>query len=397
MMPREPIDARAVLDLVDLADLVRKRGVVLKERSGKLSGCCPFHQEKTPSFYVFKHPRPGHFHCFGCGVHGDAIAFVRRLDGIGFLDAVEQLGGPQRLTEADRQRIRRQEAEAERRRAASQRAKLENAAEIYVAAGPAEGSPVEAYLRGRGIDLDAIGGIPGVLRCGQVAYHWLDERTDPRAPRAERYVVLATLPAMVAVIQEPNGSMAGVHVTWLEPIDGRWTKAELADPITGEILSAKKMLGRSFGGAIRLTLLGPTLRAGEGIETSLSVLAALRRAGRGDAVWALGSRGNLAGGGMGLGPKKPGTREVTPGGRVRWQRRQSPIPDPARPGFVPPPGVTRFIWLGDNDDKDPEDGRLVVERGLARYRALGIDASVAWAAPGSDFNDMARKPPGETE
>lgn len=388
-----------MLDRVDLAELVRKRGVLLKERSGKLSGCCPFHQETTPSFFVFRHPRPGHFHCFGCSAHGDAIAFVRRLDGIGFLDAVEQLGGPQRLTEADRQRIRRQEAEAERRRAASQRAKMQNAAEIWAAAGkhPVGGTAVELYLRGRGIDIDAIGGVPPVIRCGLVPYHWLDERTDPRAPRAERYRVVATPPAMVAMVQGPDGSHIATHVTWLRvAVDGRWVKTDLADPVTGEILPAKKIFGQYFGGSIRLTPPGPTMRGGEGIETSMTVLAALRRAGRGDAVWALGSLGNLAGGGLGHGPKKPGTREIV-NGRVRWQRRPSPVPDPARPGFVPPPGTLRFGWLGDSDGKDPEAGRLLVERGLDRYRALGIDAWASWAAAGMDFNDMARKPPEGTD
>ena len=43
-------------------------------------GCCPFHGEKTPSFYVYD----DHFHCFGCGAHGDAITFVMRAEGASF-------------------------------------------------------------------------------------------------------------------------------------------------------------------------------------------------------------------------------------------------------------------------------------------------------------------------
>jgi DNA primase len=50
-------------------------------------GCCPFHNEKTPSFYVYD----DHFHCFGCGAHGDAITFVMRTEGAGFPEAVERL------------------------------------------------------------------------------------------------------------------------------------------------------------------------------------------------------------------------------------------------------------------------------------------------------------------
>jgi DNA primase len=57
-------------------------------RSGRQwKGCCPFHGEKTPSFYVYD----DHFHCFGCGAHGDAIGFVMQSQGSGFMEAVEQL------------------------------------------------------------------------------------------------------------------------------------------------------------------------------------------------------------------------------------------------------------------------------------------------------------------
>ena len=57
-------------------------------RSGRhWKGCCPFHGEKTPSFYVYQ----DHFHCFGCGAHGDVISFVMQLEGKTFLEAVETL------------------------------------------------------------------------------------------------------------------------------------------------------------------------------------------------------------------------------------------------------------------------------------------------------------------
>ena len=57
-------------------------------RSGRnWKGCCPFHGEKTPSFYVYD----DHFHCFGCGVHGDVISFVMQSEGRSFPEAVEEL------------------------------------------------------------------------------------------------------------------------------------------------------------------------------------------------------------------------------------------------------------------------------------------------------------------
>ncbi len=52
-------------------------------------GCCPFHNEKTPSFYVYD----DHFHCFGCGAHGDAISFLMRAEGAAFPEVVERLAG----------------------------------------------------------------------------------------------------------------------------------------------------------------------------------------------------------------------------------------------------------------------------------------------------------------
>jgi DNA primase len=59
------------------------------ERRGRLHvACCPFHAEKTPSFTVYE---DGHYHCFGCQAHGDAIDYVRQRDGLAFRAAVAAL------------------------------------------------------------------------------------------------------------------------------------------------------------------------------------------------------------------------------------------------------------------------------------------------------------------
>jgi DNA primase len=55
----------------------------------RYTGLCPFHSEKTPSFSVVDDD--GYYHCFGCGVHGDAISFLREMDGLEFMEAVERL------------------------------------------------------------------------------------------------------------------------------------------------------------------------------------------------------------------------------------------------------------------------------------------------------------------
>ncbi|MCM8556855.1 DNA primase [Sphingomicrobium sediminis] len=61
-------------------------------RAGKeFKACCPFHDEKTPSFYV--NDQKGFYHCFGCGAHGDAISYLVDGRGMGFMDAVKELAG----------------------------------------------------------------------------------------------------------------------------------------------------------------------------------------------------------------------------------------------------------------------------------------------------------------
>ncbi len=71
-----------------LAALVGRR-VRLTKSGRNWKGCCPFHNEKTPSFYVYEDG----YHCFGCGAHGNAIGFVMQTQGSGFIEAVTALAG----------------------------------------------------------------------------------------------------------------------------------------------------------------------------------------------------------------------------------------------------------------------------------------------------------------
>jgi DNA primase len=72
-----------------LAGVVGRR-VKLTKRGRDYVGLCPFHKEKSPSFNVVEDK--GFYHCFGCGAHGDVIAFLMQ-NGLGFPEAVEQLAG----------------------------------------------------------------------------------------------------------------------------------------------------------------------------------------------------------------------------------------------------------------------------------------------------------------
>ena len=74
---------------VNIADVV-SRVAALKRSGSRLRGLCPFHSEKTPSFYV--NPDRGSYKCFGCGKAGDAIEFVRETEQLSFTEAVEALG-----------------------------------------------------------------------------------------------------------------------------------------------------------------------------------------------------------------------------------------------------------------------------------------------------------------
>ena len=78
-----------IRERTDLVALVTRHGVELKKSGRSLKGCCPFHQEKTPSFYVY--PETRRYKCFGCQAGGDAFSFVQRLMGKTFVDTIKDL------------------------------------------------------------------------------------------------------------------------------------------------------------------------------------------------------------------------------------------------------------------------------------------------------------------
>ncbi len=73
---------------VDIVELISQY-VPLKKAGRRFKACCPFHQEKTPSFFV--DPAAGLWHCFGCGAGGDVFSFLEQIEGISFPEAGERL------------------------------------------------------------------------------------------------------------------------------------------------------------------------------------------------------------------------------------------------------------------------------------------------------------------
>jgi DNA primase len=135
---------------VPLGSLVGRR-VKLIRRGRELGGLCPFHHEKTPSFYVVEDK--GFFHCFGCGAHGDAIGYLMRAENLDFIEAIERLAAEAGLavpqqTPQDRERAQRQKTLLEA---------LSAAAKFYEARlWSSAGTRARDYLRARGLDEETI-------------------------------------------------------------------------------------------------------------------------------------------------------------------------------------------------------------------------------------------------
>lgn len=125
----------------------RKARLVRNGRQWK--ACCPFHNEKTPSFYVYD----DHYHCFGCGAHGDAISFLMQAEGASFPEAVERLAAEAGL---EVPKATPQAAERERR-ARDLHGVLAAAEAVFrrwlTAPG---GAAARDYLAGRGLSAETI-------------------------------------------------------------------------------------------------------------------------------------------------------------------------------------------------------------------------------------------------
>ena len=140
LIPQDFID-----DLVARADVVEVIGrrVQLKKAGREFKACCPFHEEKTPSFTVS--PSKGFYHCFGCGAHGTAIGFLMDFDHMSFVEAIETLANSMGVEvprdESDRPAQRYDEL-----------FDLMSRVERFWQQGLRHDQSAVDYLRGRGVD-----------------------------------------------------------------------------------------------------------------------------------------------------------------------------------------------------------------------------------------------------
>lgn len=147
MIPRELIDT--IRDRVDIAEIVGQV-VTLKRKGSSLSGLCPFHNEKTPSFNVV--PAKGIYHCFGCGAGGDAFKFLMETQGLSFNEAVKELGARVGVTVEERALS---PVELARTRARTDLFEVCDLASRHFEAvlrSRPEGEPARRYLRERGMN-----------------------------------------------------------------------------------------------------------------------------------------------------------------------------------------------------------------------------------------------------
>lgn len=154
--------------LRESADIVAliSRKTDLRRVGSRYTGLCPFHDERTPSFSV--DAERGLYHCFGCGLGGDAIRFVMETESLDFPTAVEQLAEDAHV-ELKREREDPQEEERRRRRERLL-ALLERTTSFYAATlrDSAEARRARDYLRDRGLSDDVLAG----FRVGYAPKAW---------------------------------------------------------------------------------------------------------------------------------------------------------------------------------------------------------------------------------
>ena len=346
-------------------EIVAGKWVTLRRSAGRLVGPCPLcssgPRSKRATCFEVKDGGEA-WVCAKCQAGGDVIALVMRHEGLDFRGAVEWLGGPRAIDpEAEARRAKDRAAAEAKRRASEDEFRQRERRTLYNIWGAAmklPGSPVEDYLLLRAAVNDVSG-----LRLRYVSdMPYFHGKT---ADGGER--IIHRGPAMVAPIVGADGKFRGLHFTYLDLTQPKG-KVRITDPESGEELPAKKVRGSKAGGWIELcgSAVPDRVVAGEGIETTLAVWAAMRECGLDlvrTAFWSFIDLGNI-GGAAKVAIVHPTQRDAA--GRPR--RVPGPDPDLEKPGVVLPPSVTDVVLLGDGDS-DPVTTQCALYRGQVRLAA----------------------------
>ncbi len=242
---RPGLDIAAIVASHPLPSVV---GASLKlQRAGnEWKACCPFHDDRSPSFTIFD--GGVRFHCFGCGASGDVLDYLQQLHSVSLREAAAMLQGRQVPVVAARALP-----------AEPNRDTTGEAIAIWRSAVPVAATAAEAYLRGRGLHLP----IPASIRFAQLRY----------GSRGDLH------PCLIALLASVENKTVGIQRTYLKP-DGSG-KADVPTP--------KLSLGRVRGAAIRLAPCAAQLVVTGGLEDGLTLQQEL-----GQAVWAATGEGNMA-------------------------------------------------------------------------------------------------------
>jgi CHC2 zinc finger/Toprim domain len=238
----------------------------LKRNGQHLAGLCPFHAERTPSFYVYE----DHFHCFGCGAHGDVITWLRATRHLAFPEAVRRLAGAEA-----HDRTRHHPLPVPKPMQAAPRRTANLILHCWNQGIDPAGTIVETYLHNRG-GLTVPDGAP-------IRFHRHCQRGPHDLPGGPEFG-----PAMLALMTDPiTGRPVGLHRTYLLP-DGSGKAPVIIRGNT--VLKPKAILGT--WGVVRLTpddQVSRALAITEGIENALT---ASQLIGWGP-VWAAGTRAGI--------------------------------------------------------------------------------------------------------
>lgn len=216
------------------------KAIRLKKSGSEYQGLCPFHTEKSPSFYV--NDAKGFGHCFGCGWHGDVFRFVIDRDGCSFIEAARSIDSGEFPTWTPQERAK---VQAEDRLA--DLAKEQDARRFYADSTPLAGTPGDVYMRARGITID----MPGDVRFGMVP-SWRNKETGEWGRKR---------PAVICGARDGTGAIVGIQRIFFKN----------DDPTLGK-KDCKLSLGTIRGSALWLGPAGPTIILAEGPEDGLSIM-----------------------------------------------------------------------------------------------------------------------------